>query len=65
MAQDHTFRVTHERTGKVSYEGESFIDASGSQYRENEAESRVGYPPLWRMYLVDPDGNIVRVNTQL
>ena len=62
---EHTFRVIHERTGKVAYEGESYTAASGTQYRENVEEQAAGHPPLWRLSLVDIDGVTVRVNTQL
>lgn len=62
---EHTFRVTHERTGKVAYEGPSYTIAGGTQYRENVEEQSAGLPPLWRLWLVDIDGLSVRVNTQL
>lgn len=62
---EHTFRVIHERTGKIAYEGPSYTAASGTQYRENVEEQSVGLPPLWRLSLVDLDGVTVRVNTQL
>lgn len=62
---EHTFRVTHERTGKVAYEGPSYTAAAGTQYRENGEEQAAGLPPLWRLSLVDIDGVSVRVNTQL
>lgn len=58
---DHTFRVTHERTGKVAYEGASYLDASAAQYRENTD----GLDKLWRLWLIDPDGIGVIVKTQV
>lgn len=62
---EHTFRVMHEHSGKVAYEGESYTAAAGTQYRENVEEQAAGLPPLWRLSLVDIDGVTVRVNTQL
>ena len=64
MAQDHKFRVTHAYSGKVAYEGESYMDAAGTQTRENVDEGRSGQPPLWRLWLIDPDGIGVIVQTQ-
>lgn len=64
MAQDHTFRVTHERTGKVAFEGESYIVAAEAQYQYNVHEQSEGREPFYRMWLVDMDGIGVIVNTQ-
>lgn len=64
MAQDHSFRVTHERTGKVAYEGESYLVAAEAQYQYNVNEQSEGREPFWRMWLIDPDGIGVTVNTQ-
>jgi hypothetical protein len=64
MAQDHTFRVTHERTGKVAYEGESYMEAATAQYTANVEESIERREPLWRMWLVDVDGIACTINTQ-
>jgi uncharacterized protein YdbL (DUF1318 family) len=61
---EHTFRVTHEYSGRIAYEGESYTAAAGTQYRENVEEQAAGLPPLWRLWLVDLDGIAVRVNTQ-
>ena len=65
MAQDHKFRVTHERTGAVATECESYIEASEVQYHANRIEQNEGRPPFWRMWLVDEDGIAVRINNQL
>lgn len=65
MAQDHTFRVTHERTGKVAYEGESYIEAANIQYGENCIEQSERREPLWRLWLIDQDGIGVIVKTQV
>lgn len=59
--QDHTFRVTHERTGKVAYEGPSYIEAADTQTRENSE----GLDKLWRLWLIDLDGIGVLVKTQV
>lgn len=64
MAQDHTFRVTHAYSGKVAYEGESYLQAAGAQYRMNMEESSERREPLWRLWLIDLDGIGVIVNTQ-
>lgn len=61
MAQDHKFRVVHERTGKVAYEGESYLVAAEAQYQYNSNERA---EPFWRMWLIDPDGVGCIVNTQ-
>jgi hypothetical protein len=63
--QDHTFRVTHERTGKVAYEGESYIIASEAQYQYNVHEQREGRQPFWRMWIVDIDDVACRINNQM
>lgn len=65
MAQDHKFRVTHERTGKVAYEGESYLVAAEAQYQYNVHERSENRQPLWRMWLIDPDGIGVIVKTQV
>lgn len=65
MTQDHTFRVTHERTGKVAYEGLSYIDAADAQYRANVEERSERREPFWRMWLIDPDGIGVLIKTQV
>lgn len=63
--QDHSFRVTHERTGKVVYEGESYLVASLAQYQYNAHEQSEGRQPFWRMWLVDPDDVSVRIDNQM
>jgi hypothetical protein len=65
MAQDHTFRVTHERTGKVAYEGESYMEAAMAQTTANVEERSEGREPFYRMWLVDVDGIGVIVKTQV
>lgn len=65
MEQDHSFRVTHERTGKVAYEGRSYIEASDAQYRNNADEQSEGRRPFWRMWIVDIDGISVRIDNQM
>jgi hypothetical protein len=65
MAQDHTFRVTHERTGKVVYEGESYMEAAMAQTTANVEERGEGREPFYRMWLVDVDGIGVIVKTQV
>lgn len=62
---DHTFRVVHEYGGKVAYEGESYLVAAGAQYEYNVHERSENRPPLWRMWLIDPDGIGVIVKTQV
>jgi hypothetical protein len=62
--QDHTFRVIHERSGRVAYEGESYMDAAKVQYTYNSMDTSELLEPLWRLWLVDVDGIGVIVNTQ-
>lgn len=62
--QDHTFRVTHERTGEVAYQGTSYREAGSIQYGNNKAAQMDGEQPFWRMWLVDEDGASCIVNTQ-
>ncbi len=64
MAQDHSFRVTHMISGKVAYEGESYLVAAEAQYQYNVNEQSEGREPFWRMWLIDPDGIGVIVTTQ-
>jgi redox-sensitive bicupin YhaK (pirin superfamily) len=61
---EHTFRVIHEHSGKVAYDGPSFTAAGGTQYRLNVEESAERREPLWRMWIVDIDGVSCTVNTQ-
>lgn len=61
---EHKFRVFHEYSGTVAYEGPSYTAAAGTQYGKNAEEQRNRREPLWRMSLVDIDGVTVRVNTQ-
>lgn len=65
MVQDHTFRVKNEWTGKVAYEGESYMEASMEQTNHNIAEQMENRPPMWRLWLIDPDGIGVIVKTQV
>lgn len=64
MAQDHTFRVTHMQSGKVAYEGESYLVAAEAQYQYNVNERAEGHQPFYRIWLIDPDGVGVIVSTQ-
>ncbi|QFG12150.1 Hypothetical Protein OBI_RACECAR_310 [Arthrobacter phage Racecar] len=64
MAQDHKFRVTHAHSGKVAYEGESYMEAAMTQYDCNVEEQSERREPLWRMWLIDIDGIGAIVNTQ-
>lgn len=64
MSQDHTFRVTHAHSGRVAYNGESYIEAATIQTVSNGEEQAERREPLWRLWLIDSDGIGVIVNTQ-
>ena len=63
--QDHSFKVVNGRTGKTALETPNWNDAANCQYRNNEAETRVGYPPVFTLWIVDQDGIETKVQSQL
>jgi hypothetical protein len=64
MAQEHSFRVVHAYSGRVAYHGESYMEAATIQTVSNTEEQAESREPLWRLWLIDPDGIGVIVNTQ-
>ena len=65
MAQDHSFRVSNSRTGKLVLETESWYEAAEAQYRANTEERAEGHPPMVRIWLVDIDDVACIVQSQL
>jgi hypothetical protein len=62
---DHKFRVVNGRTGSVVLETESWVAAAECQYRNNEAETAVGYDPCFSLWVLDLDGVTTRIQSQL
>lgn len=65
MAQDHSFKVSNSRTGKLLLETESWLEAADAQYRANTEERAEGFQPMVRLWLVDIDGAECIVQTQI
>ena len=62
---DHCFKVVNGRTGDSVLVTDSWNEAANCQYRNNEAETSVGYPPVFTLWIVDNDGIATKIQTQI